>query len=79
MKLIKVGNKIVNVGLVAWAEKQGIGVTLHFAVPVARGVAGMSYPQTATPPVASDHYSETFSGNDATTLWNELEGISLKG
>ncbi len=76
MKFIPVGAKLVNPGLIAWAERAADGsVTAHFAVPVARAIQGASYPLGAVAPAASDHYTETFTGAEAEELWDALQQL----
>ncbi len=76
MKFIPVGSKLVNPGLIAWAERATDGsVTAPFAVPVARAIQGQSYPLGAVAPAASDHHTETFTGEEAAELWDGLQQL----
>jgi len=43
MKMLKVGNRIINAGLIAWAERVANGgVVVHFPVPKATSVPGVT-------------------------------------
>jgi hypothetical protein len=76
MKFIKVGNNIINLAMVAWADRNALGtVTLHFAVPRATTVAGTTY--SGNQPIASDHYSMQFSGAEGDEVWKQLENAGV--
>ncbi len=75
MKFIEVGKILINAGLVAWADKDQFGVTLHFTVPVATVPTGVSWPSNVSPPVATGHYYQQFSGPEAEEIWNQLKNI----
>jgi hypothetical protein len=54
--------------LVAWAElHQNDDVTLHFSVPRATVVSGVQH-SAGSPPAASDHWFETFTGTVAAAI-----------
>jgi hypothetical protein len=67
MRFVKVGRKVVNIGLVAWAEMDDKNnLSVHFCVPRATAVSG------STGLAASDHYVEEFSGAEAEHLWDAM-------
>jgi hypothetical protein len=74
VKFIKLDEFVINLDMVAWAERQGGtgNVTVHFTVPRASTVPGITMPMHGTPAVASDHYAITVTGPHADTLWAEL-------
>jgi hypothetical protein len=70
MRFVKVGEKLVNVALVAYAEREpGGDVVLYFAVPKAPSPSGaMSVGATGGPLVTA-----RFGGRDASDLWQQLQ------
>ncbi len=73
MKLVKVGNKVINLDHVAIVERQGTDyVLVRYAIPRAAVPEGVSWTYGSTPPVASDHYQEMYSGEEAEQLWSQL-------
>ena len=77
MKFIKVGNRVINPQLMAWAVRQESNgpVEIHFPVPRAAVVTGATYPRGSVPPAASDHYYEVFHGDDADEVWKQLQDL----
>jgi hypothetical protein len=72
VKFIRAGNYVINPASIAWADLHpNDDVTVHFWVPRATTVP-VSYPMGVSPPAASDHYSETFTGTVAADLKKHL-------
>jgi hypothetical protein len=54
--------EVVNLGLVAWAEMDDQNnLTVHFCVPRATVVSGVTHSAASGPTAASDHYMERFT------------------
>jgi hypothetical protein len=67
MKFVKVGRKVVNLGLVAWAEMNDQNnLTVHFCVPRATAIS------KASGPAPSEHHVEEFTGAEAEHLWDAM-------
>ncbi|HWG41793.1 MAG TPA: hypothetical protein VN688_03335 [Gemmataceae bacterium] len=76
MKLVKVGTQIINLSLVAFAERPAAGqLEIHFAIPHATIVPGVTLSQGQAWPAASDHFVEHFQGKEADDLWAALDGL----
>jgi hypothetical protein len=69
MNLVKTATRMINLTHVASIERSANGeLTIHYAVPRASVVSGVSHPTNSAPPVATDHYGEwQRSGGDLET------------
>jgi hypothetical protein len=78
MHLIKVGDLVVNVDLVAKAERaKGGAVTIHYAVPQpAPGERLPGKPPVAPPPMHSGHLQDVLKGAQADEFWKELQALA---
>ena len=72
MRLIVLDELVINLDLVAYAERRAGSVVLHFAVPIAVAVPGVTYSMGASPPTASDHVQLIIEGEYAIRLWAEM-------
>jgi hypothetical protein len=71
MKFIKLESTVINLDLVAFAERTSDGrITLHFAIPHAIIPAGATESAFAT-----DHFCASFTGEGAKKIWDGLNAI----
>jgi hypothetical protein len=76
MNLVKTATRVINLTHVASIERSANGdLTIHYAVPRASVVSGVSHPTNSLPPVATDHYVEFISGSEAEAIWTQIASV----
>jgi hypothetical protein len=76
MNLVKTATRVVNLTHVASIERSANGdLTIHYAVPRASVVSGVSHPMHTAPPVATDHYVEFVNGSEAEAIWKQIASV----
>jgi hypothetical protein len=72
-KFLIVGERAINLDLVALIERPAPGkLKLHFALPQATTVPGVTLSGESVAPAASDHFIEIFHGKEADHIWNQI-------
>jgi hypothetical protein len=76
MNLVKTDARVINLTHVASIERSTNGeLTIHYAVPRASAVSGVSHPMNTAPPVATDHYVEIVNGSEAEAIWKQIASV----
>jgi hypothetical protein len=75
MKMIKIGDRIINPALIAWAIRDGKNSTVAVHFPIQEATAGVGEVSTGTP----GHHVERFSGTEAVELWTLLSELASWG